>query len=150
MADVAEQVTSAAAAPSATMPPPEIPRSCVRTARKVYKRHVQAFQKLLLQQPSSSVLDFLLEPDEMGREALVRAWIVRRSLEGDLPLTLADDDQQKLDCCEWLKENMQGLLWKLFEELETLRTYKATDSANLSRAIQHINQTMCCAKFSHH
>lgn len=150
MADASQHVTSAAVAPSTSTQPLEFPRPSMRSARTVYKRHVQAFQKLLLQNPSSGLLDFLMEPDEIGRDALTLAWIERRALEGDLPLTLAEDDQQKLDCCEWLKENLLGLLLKLFEELDMLRTYKATDNANLSRAIHHINHTMCYAKFSHH
>ena len=150
MTDAAEQATAVATVASTAMPPLGFPRPSVRSARTAYKRHVQAFQKLLLQNPSSGLLDFLMEADEMGRDALTLAWIERRALEGDLPLTLAEDDQQKLDCCEWLRENLLGLLRKLFEELDALRTYKATDNANLSRAIQHINHTMCYAKFSHH
>jgi len=107
------------------------------------------FKNLLLQSPKESLLEFLVEKDAKGRSEMMRSWIDRKIDAGVLPCDLSEDVHQT-DCILWLEENLRGLLWKLLEELDDLRTYKAADIENLNRAIQHINHSMSQSKFRHH
>ena len=122
----------------------------VRAPRHLHARTRSTLKKLLLESPQSALLDIVTEQDVLLRRSLIIGWLDTQATQGKLPSCFSRERDTD-ECVDWVEDHQRSLLRSLFEELDTLRTYRITDNADLSRAIAHINGAMASHwKYCHH
>ena len=104
-------------------------------------------KQLLFAEPNKTFLALLSENSTECRKR-VSIWIRDQKLQGRLDsLTEANE----LACQCWVEQMRWHWLKEIFKELESLRTYRATEEEDIHRAIRSLNAaTAASMRFSHH
>lgn len=76
----------------------------------------------------------------------VRAWLRLQMERGALSTMARSDEEAALF---WIEEKRERLLRESVEELESLRTYRATAEGDIHKAVQYINGCIPHLRFSH-
>ena len=121
------------------------PQRTSASRRRLSSRAESVLRQGLLEHPTQMLLSLATE-SLSDRRHIALSWVRLQKQRGSLLQVEPDDDESYL---RWIEEHRIGLLREVFEELETLRSYRASADTDIRRAVECINASTSL-RFSHH